>query len=92
MRDLIRETVFGRIVHSVSGGKLFLTEEQIDPSLAEKYKLVKTVGSSSSSLSEDGEAPNELPMDLEKTDPEKGQDFQLVDWTENDQQVGFCGP
>ena len=90
MQDLIRETVFGHIVHAASGGKLFAPPEQRDPSLLQKYMITK----SSASASGDSLNPFAETPASEKSDPEKGGDHQLVDWTENDSEVWnyFVGP
>ena len=82
MRDLFRETVFGRFVHFASGGSLFAHAEQRDPSLLQKYRVNKSSASSDTSV-------NAALGDREgvKTDPEKGSDVLLVDWVENDPEV-----
>ncbi|KAI9844387.1 MAG: hypothetical protein M1837_005588 [Sclerophora amabilis] len=81
MRELLRETVFGRLVNLTSGGKLFQTEEQLDPSILEKY--MTSDASSGSEVFVDGAAD---VNDGTKIDPEKGKDYKLVDWTQNDQE------
>lgn len=81
MDDLIRETVFGRLVHSVSGGRLFQTVEERDPSILEKYRKSRSATESEISVNSGANA-----VDGVKKDPEKGKDFQLVDWTENDRE------
>ena len=82
MRDLIRETVFGRIVHLVSGGKLFASEEQRDPSRLQRYIVTKSGSSSGTSV-----LPATDVLEGEKVDQEKGTDYELIDWIENDPEV-----
>ena len=97
MKDLFRETVFGRLVRIALGGKLFAYDEELDPSTLQKYQLIDSE-SSSTSLSLDGEQkpekdgkasdPGESPIaDQERPiriDQEKGADHLLVDWAPND--------
>ncbi|KAI9672465.1 MAG: hypothetical protein M1817_003231 [Caeruleum heppii] len=73
MFELIRESVFGQLVHLASAGKLFAREEQLDPSKLDKYAATRS-SSTSHSTSPDGE----------KIDPEKGRDYQLIEFAEND--------
>lgn len=82
MQDLLRETIFGRIVHLVSGGKLFPPAEQRDPSRLQRYIVTKSGSTSESSVS----ASSNVPL-VEKRNPEKGNDYELVDWLENDSEV-----
>jgi hypothetical protein len=92
MRDLIRETVFGRLVHLLSRGKLFPPEEQRDPSRLQRYIVTKSASTSGTSIranidaleSGDADPPK---GDIPNRDPEKGGDFQLVDWIPNDPEV-----
>jgi hypothetical protein len=84
MRDLFRESTFGRLVQFLSRGKLFLAEEQLDPSSVEKYIQTKPPSSSRSSFFEDDAPSDNAASDAEKFEPEKadpemGKDFQLVD-------------
>ena len=80
MYDLIRDSVFGRVVQFASGGKVFPPLEVRDPSRLQHYAL--TTSSSNSSIAV---APN--ASEGSKGDPEKGKDIQLVDWDENDPEV-----
>jgi hypothetical protein len=83
MQDLIRETVFGRLVHLASGGKFFPSAEQRDPSRLERYMVNsnKSVSGSETSIT----APtDDAPSDEKKINPESGKDFELIDWIEND--------
>ena len=72
MKDLFRETIFGRLVRLASGGRFFAYEENLDPSIIEKYAVSDSESSSRTNL--DGS-----PMGLEK-----GKDNRLVEWNEND--------
>lgn len=72
MKDLFRETVFGRLVHLASGGLLFKRDEELDPSTVSQYSLDHSESSSRSNF-----------MDLQ-TEVEKGKDKRLVEWSEND--------
>ena len=78
MQDLVRETIFGRLVHLVSGGKLFAPAEQRDPSRLQRYILTKSGSSSGTSVN---------ALDGENIDREKGSDYELIDWIENDPEV-----
>ena len=82
MYDLIRETFFGRIVHLVSRGKLFLTAEQRDPSKVQRYTIIKSIFTSRAS-----EYVTPDALEGEKIDPESGRNSQLVEWDENDPEV-----
>ena len=82
MYDLIRETLFGRMVHLASRGKLFQTVEQRDPSKVLRYKMSDSVSTSGPFESTTTNAPR-----VEKVDPENGSDFQLVEWVEYDEEV-----
>lgn len=118
MQDLFRETVFGRIAHLVSGGKLFSTNEQRNPALLQRYlateltstaatsrtAISRSATTSHSNLKEDGDLQRLNVLNSaatsrvsvrgdsdalanNKVDAEKGSDFQLVDWSENDREV-----
>jgi hypothetical protein len=99
MNNLLRETVFGRLVHLVSGGKFFQPEEQRDPSRLQRYIITKSASTSDESIRATANAANDPKGDNEKgsdadtlnggdkVDPEKGNDFQLIDWIENDPEV-----
>jgi hypothetical protein len=82
MHDLIRETVFGRIVHLASRGKLFPPEEQRDPSRLRRYIITTSASTSGTSVKAATDS-----LEGEKVDSEKGSDFQIVDWIENDPEV-----
>ena len=73
MKDLLRETAFGRIVRLVSGGRLFAYDEDLDPSTLDKFRP----------LDQDSNDSRERPIAI---DQEKGADVNLVDWTTNDPQ------
>ncbi len=92
MKDLFRETVFGRSVRLLSGGKLFAYSEEIDPSALQKYLPIHSE-SSSTSLNVEGKQTHQEsgkasgPGPEESTvlaDNEKGVDRLLVDWSPND--------
>lgn len=72
MKDLFRETVFGRLVHLASGGRFFRRDEELDPSTILQYGLNHSESSSRSNLKDS------------QTDKEKGKDRSLVEWSEND--------
>ncbi|KAI9894694.1 MAG: hypothetical protein M1814_002050 [Vezdaea aestivalis] len=72
MKDLIRESAFGRLAYLLSGGRLFASDEELDPSLLQRYQPASTETSSTRSLSNN------------PADTEKGSDHLLVDWAEND--------
>ena len=82
MYDLIRDSFFGRVVYLVSRGNLFLQQEQLDSSLLAPYSATSSGSASEASVT--------LRAGLEKDhqkDHEKGRDYQLVDWAENDAEV-----
>lgn len=97
MKDLFRETAFGRLVRLASGGKLFAYDEELDPSTLKKYQPVNS-DSSSTSLSLDGRQSQEKDGDASHparsplagqatpipTDREKGPDHLLVAWDPDD--------
>jgi len=105
MHDLLRESFFGRLLHLASGGKLFQTPEQIDPSLLDRYmpagfhspsektlapSTQQNTGSPPSPTSEKHEGANRwYDPPFGKLDAEKGKDHQLVDWLENDPEVRY---
>ena len=72
MKDLFRETVFGRLVHLASGGRFFRRDEELDPSTILQYSLNQSESSSRSNLRDS------------QTDKEKGKDESMVEWSEND--------
>ena len=82
MHGLIRETVFGRLVHLASRGKLFPQEEQRDPSRLQRYMMTESASTSETCVQAATDS-----LEGEKVDTEKGSDFQLVDWIENDPEV-----
>lgn len=93
MKELFRETVFGRLVRLASGGKFFAYEEELDPSTLQKY-LPSASESSSTTPPQDERRDTNQEDDKgsgsEKssapTDQEKGADHLLVDWAPNDRQ------
>lgn len=99
MKDLFRETVFGRLVRLASGGKLFAYDEEIDSSILEKYQPLDSESSSTSTSlnvggkqihQKHGKVPDpETIADQERPipiDQEKGADHLLVQWAPNDAQ------
>lgn len=84
MRDLFRETAYGRIIRLVSRGALFAYEEELDPSkIRKEYFPIESECSSRVFPETDGTPPEK---DDSNTDSEKGSDSQLVDWAEHDPQ------
>ena len=82
MCDLIRETFFGRILHFVSRGNLFLMAEQKDPSKVQRYTKLESAFTCRTS---EYVVPDAL--EGEKVDLESDRNFQLVEWDENDPEV-----
>lgn len=72
MKDLFRETVFGRLVHFASGGSFFSRDEELDPSSILRYSFDNSESSSRSDIK------------ATQTETEKGKDKSLVEWAEND--------
>ena len=72
MKDLFRETVFGRLVHLASGRRFFRRDEELDPSTILRYTLDHSKPSSRSNI---GDPQSYV---------EKGNDKRLVEWAEND--------
>lgn len=112
MRDLLRESFLGRLLHLTTGGRLCKTAEQLDPSLLDVYRegaltrrassertlaLADREGRSvrrsnsekSAKLGTDGSA---IPSATANAEAEKGRDYQLVTWTENDPEVRLPSP
>ena len=85
MRDLLRDSIFGRLAHLASNGKLFLHEEQRDPSRLQKYIVNKSESASETSVKPATDSSNGNTVELEK-----GTDVQLVGWIENDPEVCKC--
>ena len=97
MWDLFRDTVCGRLLRAISGGKLCAYTRELEPSFLEKYMPVKS-DSESTSLNLDGKpadnadskpSDSELPATSETQrsnpiDQEKGADHLLVTWAPND--------
>ncbi|KAI9789149.1 MAG: hypothetical protein M1833_002766 [Piccolia ochrophora] len=79
MAGLVHDSVFGRLVHLASRGKIFPPAEQRDPSMLQRYAKPVSTSTSETSVG----AARDVP-EPKATDPEKGSDYQLVDWTEND--------
>ena len=90
MKDLFRESAFGRLVRVVSRGKMFAYDEELNPLLLNKYQLNHSTGlsSTSTSLAVDGRQPQhkESEEKLVPSDREKGPDHLLVDWALDDPQ------
>lgn len=72
MKDLFRETVFGRLVHLASGSWFSRRDEELDPSTMLQYSVDHSESSSRSHV-------NQIHSDIEK-----GKDTRLVEWAEND--------
>lgn len=98
MNDLFRETVFGRLVNLASGGKVFTPTEQRDPSILQRYIITKSGSTSDESIKDPATAPAGEKLDAgkdsdadtlngAKPDAEKGRDFQLIEFLENDPEV-----
>ena len=89
MKDLFRETAFGRLVRLISRGKLFAYEEESNPLFLNKYQPDDSgTSSTSTSLPVDGDHTQsterlQTPIRL---DQEKGSDHLLVDWVPDDPQ------
>jgi hypothetical protein len=81
MRDLMRETAFGRFANFASRGKIFLPTEQLDPSLLDKYREANPALTSRTSIEGDANVITGIQS------LEKGKDIQLVDWEPNDPEV-----
>ena len=81
MYDLIGETFFGRIIHLASRGRLFPAAEQLDPSKVQRYTTKSGLNSRTSEY-----ATPDAP-EGEEVDPEKGHNFQLVEWDKDDPEV-----
>lgn len=89
MKDLFRETTFGRLVRLISRGKLFAYEEELNPLFLNKYQPNDSgTSSTSTSLPVDSKhtQPNEGQQTPIRLDQEKGSDHFLVDWAPNDPQ------
>ena len=89
MKDLFRETAFGRLVRLISGGKLFGYEEELNPLFLKKYQPNDS-GTLSSSTSLPADSKHTQPDEGQETpiplDQEKGSDHLLVGWAPDDPQ------
>ncbi len=89
--NLFQDTAFGHIVRLISGGKLFAWAEQNDSSVRDRYlhsrRKVYRSGSDSDSPPTNFSSSDEEHGNSTDDDAEKGKDFHLVDWIENDPQV-----
>ncbi|MCJ1417425.1 hypothetical protein MMC32_003769 [Xylographa parallela] len=96
MKDLFRETVFGRLVRLASGGKLFAYDEELEPLILQKYQLTDSESSSAHNINGGKTRQNvgkaSYPRDSFVVDQgraitieqEKGADHLLVTWDTND--------
>ena len=96
MKDLFRETIFGRLVRLASRQKLFAYDEELDPSILQQYQPVDSESSSAHNI--DGEQTYQKVGTVSDTqesfvagqersmtiDQEKGADHVLVTWGVND--------
>jgi MFS transporter, DHA1 family, multidrug resistance protein len=96
MRDTIRDSTFGHLVHLVSRGRLLGWEEDRDSNVLTRY--VSTASASAGPQPNSSDAPAPLPSqdasqvtlppdpDLEKPvdEAEKGRDVELIDWLPDD--------
>ena len=83
MKDLFRETTFGRLVRLASGNRLFTYDEEVYPSTLEQYLPNNSEKSSTSAtLDVDG---NQIQQKDDEAE-EKGTDHLLVDFAPNDPQ------
>ena len=97
MKDLFRETIFGRIVRAASGGKLFGYNEELCPANLQKYQLIEPNSSATSLTLEEKHVDQDSVKaayavqasisDQENqnaVDQEKGKDHVLVTWLPDD--------
>ncbi len=89
--NLFQDTAFGHLVRFVSGGKIFGWAEQKDSSVRDRYlhsqRKIYRSGSDSDSPPTNFASTNKKQGNTTDEDAEKGKDFHLVDWIENDPQV-----
>lgn len=90
MKDLFRESAFGRLIRVVSRGRLFGYDEELNPLFLQRYQPNNSVllSSTSTSLAVDGRQihQDDGQEKLVPTDREKGSDHLLVDWAVDDPQ------
>ena len=86
MLDIIAESTFGRALHVVSRGKLFPTLEQRDPSLLLPYQHKEPASPQLETIRSLTRVPTTSSIFSRRlaSTSEKGQDYQLVDFTEHD--------
>ena len=84
MTDLFRETVFGRTVNLLSGGKIFAQEEQLDPSLIQRYTLPKDSSSSPASSTNRNIDDKEVETAKAKEDANQKKCARLLKGTDHD--------
>ncbi len=75
MRELFQDTTFGRVARFVSRGKILGWEEYHDSALLDRYLNSKQ---KVRPVNKEDDVSEEV---------EKGTDFQLIDWIENDSKV-----
>ena len=78
MNDIFQDTAFGRVVRFVTRGKVFGWEEYREDVDIDRYMKHATQG-------EDPEKDDQSATD--SAEAEKGLDYYLVDWLENDPKV-----
>jgi hypothetical protein len=94
MTQLVRDSIFGRFLHLVSGEKLLLSEEQKDPSLwqtrvVDEKSRVRNREEGNSSLASSTESSKTMVVPDDdaseatsstRANAEKGTDPSLIDW------------
>ncbi len=89
--NLFQDTAFGHLVRFISGGKIFAWAEEKDSSVRDLYlrsqRKSYRSGSDSDSTPANFASSDEEHGNSTDDDAEKGKDFHLVDWIENDPQV-----
>ena len=78
MSDLMRDTIFGRLLQVASGGRLLPWEEEKNPSRLLHYNDTRPAVSYDISAGTSKDA---------KDDQETGEDYQIIDWDQNDPEV-----
>jgi DHA1 family multidrug resistance protein-like MFS transporter len=72
MRDTIQDSAFGHLMHAISGGRLFAWNDE------------KTSSTTTTTATSTETLPVAAPTHTASEGTEKGSDYELVDWTEND--------
>ena len=87
MRDLIRDSTLGHVLHSISGGKILGWEEDRDRSTLSRLVSTGSNAGNPNALERVTSQVSNSDRSTEKaldSDTEKGNDYEMIDWLPND--------